>query len=549
MAYFTTRKQFLMPSFDPDVKEQAKLDKYLLMLERSGVGKILQNAKDDRMLAGGRPRFNRYDMFATILYGFAFRSATLRELETSCKYDLRFIYLMEQEQPTYTVFSTYINTIIIPNTEKIFACVTKEILKECGIKLTDAFIDGTKIEADANKYKFVWKPVTWHKRLCDKVRTLLSQLGLDRSVPAEGIFSSTIIAERLTELAKKKAECTDSKEEKILTRKYKQLNEYLSKATEYEEKESICGPDRNSYYKTDHDATAMCLKQDYYSGLGSNMHAAYNAQVVVIKGFACAYYISQSRSDMRDFVPAMDTFHRIYGCYPKNICADSGYGNLKNYRYINKHHIGNYVKYQSWQGNVSGRRPDQYHLNEVDLTITCLNGNIGKKVDIPNRHPKYAGAVFYKVTGCNKCEFMPYCKRFMKAKDENFKIFEVNVEYQKYRNQATKDLLSPKGIEMRVNRSSQNEGAFGTLKQDMEYTRFRRVSLSKVTAEYMLTFLGYNVRKLFRFFSGKAKFNYWVAPEDLPAEKFKKPRAKILARRARKRSKSVNEIARSADKK
>ena len=57
----------------------------------------------------------------------------------------------------------------------------------------------------------------------------------------------------------------------------------LSKVLEYESKEEICGPNRNSYYKTDHDATAMCLKSDYYSGLGTNMHAAYNIQSLVIK--------------------------------------------------------------------------------------------------------------------------------------------------------------------------------------------------------------------------------------------------------------------------
>ena len=548
MAYFTTRKQFLMPSFDPEAKEREKLDKFLAMLERSGVGEVLQRTKDDLKPEGGRPRFNRYNMFATVLYGFAFGASTLRELESACRNDLRFIYLMEQERPSYSSFCHYINTFIVPNTEEIFACVVIEILKECGIELDDAFIDGTKIEAFANKYKFVWKPTTWHLHLCDKVRTLLKQHDLEKNVPASGIFSSSIIAKKLSDFSRLCDTCEDEKQKKILTRHNVQLQNYLAKAMEYEEKESICGPDRNSYYKTDHDATAMCLKEDYYSGLGSNMHAAYNAQVVVIKGFACAYYVSHSRSDMNDFIPALDAFFRIHHQYPVNLCADSGYGSLANYRYLNQHNIGNYVKYQSWNGNVSGNRPDPYHLND-DLSITCLNGNNGKQIELDNRHPKNAGAVFYQVTGCLSCQYASYCKRFMNDKDEDFRIFEVNIEYQKYRNQATRNLLSPKGIEIRVNRSIQNEGAFGALKQDMEYIRFRRRSIEKVTAEYMLTFLGFNVRKLFRYYSGNLKMSFWTAPEDLQAETFAKPRAKILARKVMAKKKSVNEQARSSYRK
>ena len=43
-------------------------------------------------------------------------------------------------------------------------------------------------------------------------------------------------------------------------------------------------------------------------------------------------------------------------------------------------------------------------------------------------------SVFYMITGCLSCPFASYCKRFMNNKDEDYKIFEVNVEYQKYRN-------------------------------------------------------------------------------------------------------------------
>ena len=139
---------------------------------------------------------------------------------------------------------------------------------------------------------------------------------------------------------------------------------------------------------------------------------------------------------------------------------------------------------------------------------------------------------------------MPYCRRFMKVKDLPYKIFEVNVTASMYQQKARDLLLSPSGIEMRVNRSCQIEGSFGVLKQNLSYIRFRRRSLVKVTTELMLYCLGYNIGKLLRYYEGKAKFDYWKPKVPLQTEKTKKSSAKKLNKRASKiRVKSVNEVA------
>lgn len=531
MSNFTIRDTFLIPSFDLEEKEREKLDKFLLLLERSGVEKFFKTASSK----GGRPSYSPYNMFATILYGFAFGSPTLRQLEESCRFDLRYFYLMEQDRPSFMSFGDFINGVFVPNRNEIFSLITNEIIKECSIDISDLFIDGSKFEADANKYKFVWKPTKNHIKLSDKIRTLLNDLDMSNAVPKDGIIESRLIATKLSELSVK------VEDDILLKKKYELLSQYLIKSLEYEEKERICGPDRNSYYKTDHDATAMCLKEDYYSGLGSNMHAGYNTQLAVSKGIICAYYVSSSRNDLKDFIPVLESFRNNFDRYPKRVCADSGYGSLENYEYLNQHNIGNYVKYFTFNGNVSGRNPDPYFL-EDDGTLICLNGHKGSRIEIDNRHPKSAAAVFYKVEGCASCPFSTYCKRHQKIKDEDFKIFEVVERLAFYKQEAFNNLLTPKGIEMRVNRSSQVEGAFGIIKEDMNYTRLRRISKEKVETEFMLTFIGYNIRKLFRYFDGKARFNYWVAPADLQPEKKKKPSAKRLANRMnKKKNTSVNQ--------
>ena len=529
MLYFNTERIFLVPSFDLEVKEKEKMTKFLTLLDNSGVGKVIEKYIKNNTSKGGRPGYNYYRLFATIIYGFAFTRCTLRELADACRHDLRFIFLMEQERPIYTKFCDFINKVIVPNEEEIFSLITMEIAKEMNIEMDDAFIDGTKYEANSNKYKFVWKPTKHHKRLTVKASEIIKKYQLYENYREEEFIRSNTLANAITNLKLRR----DKFDEITYRNVEKALLGLLEKTLEYEEKEEIIGPNRKSYYKTDKDATAMALKTDYYSGLGSNMHAAYNVQILVMKGLVFSYYVSQSRTDINDFIDVINIFSKYYGFWPKRICADAGYGSLDNYRYLDKYNIENYVKHQSWEGNKSGRNPDCYHLNDDD-TITCLNGTIGYEVKLLYRHPRKAEGVFYKVTGCNSCNWMPFCKRFMMKQDEDFKIFEVVKDLERYKYQSQDNLCSPKGIEMRVNRSIQVEGVFGIEKQDYGYIRFRRRGLEKVSTESMLNFLGLNIAKLFRFYETGNINKFWIAPENLESEVFKRPSWKRLAKKGRK---------------
>lgn len=519
--------------------EQEKIDKFLKLLEKSGVENLI--SKKSNNSKGGRPLSNYCNILATILYCFAFGKASLRDIEDKSKFDLRVIYLMNSENVSYKTFGNFINEVILPNRYEIFSIITKTIFDECEIKMDKAYVDGSKFEADANKYKFVWKPTKYHDNLSNKVKELLKRNNLDRGIQSNGIIESVQIAKKITEFD----ELYKDSQDKQIQKDYKSLTEFLNKSLEYEEKERICGPNRNSYFKTDHDATAMCLKEDFYSGLGSNMHAAYNTQIMVIDGLIASFIVTQSRNDINDLIPLLCKHKEMYNSLPKSICADSGYGSLKNYEYLDTNNIENYVKYQSWEGNVSGKNPSTYRLNK-DMTISCLNNKIGIVSETQPWHPKKKDGVFYKIEGCNECSFKTYCKRFMKNKDEDFKYFEISTKLQQYIQQSETNLLSTKGIEMRVNRSAQAEGAFGVIKQDIQFERFRRTTKEKVEVEFMLTVLGYNIRKLFKYYSGHLKTEYWKAPEDLTQEFFKKPSAKRLENKVnRKKNKSVNEKAKS----
>ena len=547
MKHFSTIAPQLFYSYPIVEEEREQIDGILGLLEHSGVAEYLETGESE-LPQTGRPGYNPCDLFAAITIGFALGKATLREMESACRNDLRFIYVLKGKVPDHTTISRFITDVVLPKRTEIFSCITRAVFELCSLSMDTCYIDGTKIEARPNKYKFVWKPTAFHSKLCGKTRNLLSALGIPIDDSENGIFSSSVIQRKI-----KEAEAIQPSDigvsEKALGKMKSTLIEYLLKAVEYEEKEAICGPGRSSYYKTDHDATAMCLKHDYYSGLGSNMHAAYSVQLLVSNGLIATYLLSQQRTDMYDFANTVNKFHGMYGAFPARIGADSGYGCTENYRYCKRNGIKGFIKYGSWEGESSGRRPSVYEYDKESNTITCLGGRTGRQADIKERHPKRKGTVFFLVENCSGCLFMPYCRRFMKEPEGSFKVFEVDVDYMVLKQEARDMLLTPEGIEMRVNRSCQVEGAFGSLKSNMSYDRFRRTSFSKVDAEMMLACLGYNMRKYMRFIEGKARFSYWKAPAGTRCGEFKKPSSKRLKNSVERiRRNNPNDISRDYHK-
>lgn len=544
MPYFTVSEDMLFYSCPLPNSERKKLDAYLLLLKNSNARNYLTQVNWGK--EPGRPKIDQCRLFAAVLYCFVLGKASLREIQTACSTDLRIIYLIGDVQPSSSSFSRFI-TSLIPNISFIFVELMKRIFFECGKTMDTLYLDGSKFEANANKYKFVWKPTTFHLRLSEKVANLLKLMDLDDGLPGYGIISSKIIMRKIKEAEKLSPNLIEGGE-KALTQMKSKLSQYLIKSLEYEEKESICGESRNSYYKTDHDATAMCLKDDYYSGLGSQMHAAYNAQILVSNGFIVSYYVSQDRTDMRTLEPALEQFGQWYGTFPKKLCADAGYGSFSNYEYCEQKGIQAFIKYTAWNGEKTGRNPATYEYID-EQTIRCLGERMGEKIDCYDGISPKPGWAFFLVKNCNTCDFEAYCKRYLKIKREGYRIFEIQPRWAQLKQQARDRLLAPEGIEIRVNRSCQVEGAFGVIKQNMAYKRFRRRSMERVTVEFALTCMAMNIRKYLRFVvSGVLPF-YWKAPEDLEAECFKKPSAKRIKKRMEKKTKlQPNEIAKKGYK-
>ena len=526
MNYFNIKRTIFIVSSNKCCEEYEKIDKFMELLNKSGIGKIISKEKKVR----GRTGYNVFNLVATIIYCFSKFKSSVREIENLCIYDLRVMYLMEQEQPSDTSIKDCINKFIVPYQYEIFTNITKAMIDELNVDVTTQYNDGTKIEANANKYKFVWKPTTYHKKLDLKIKELLLKMNIKFK------YKNLIKSYQFNELIKlyvvKESidinSIPNGKGKRLTTeqKNYKLANQYLEKLLEYEEKEKICGKKRNSYYKTDKDATAMVLKEDYYSKLSHDFHAGYNIQVMVSSGLITMYGVFQNRDDFYTFIPMNDLYHKYYNEYPKNECADSGYGMYDNYKYMKEHNIRNYVKHFTWNGETNGKRPQLFYTFEDG--VICLNACIGEEISFEGiRHPRYKNSKLYKFVGCNSCNYAYICKKNLKNKNYDYRLYELIPEYELLKEEARKNLKSPKGIEIRINRSIQVEGTFGQIKQNMQYTRIRRRGLKKVSCEIMLICLGVNIRKYFSTLNGKKiKNNYWNTPHNLMEEKFPFPKQK-----------------------
>lgn len=248
----------------------------------------------------------------------------------------------------------FINKELQENIEDIFKAVMPYIKKTEHGDMQHVYIDGSKFEANANKYTWVWKKGTEKSRykLYDRITALLEEI--NEALKYSGLHMETnteYSPEYLDELTGRyemaagidpaKFAHGRGRHKSMEQRHYEKLTEYTAKLKEYVEKIRICGPDRNSYSKTEHGATFIRMKQDYMGN--DQLLPAYNIQLGIADEYIVVAEVMQYRSDMDCFIPLMEKFHKLYGFYPKYPVADAGYGSFNNYIYCQEHGMEKYM--------------------------------------------------------------------------------------------------------------------------------------------------------------------------------------------------------------
>ncbi len=475
--------------------EEIELEKYLKSIPKHYTGRL---------------RYNPVSMLKTVLFGFMTKGyISLRELEDQCKVNLRFMYLMEHAAPSYRTFGYFINEILEDPIEEIFGDINKKIFETEHVDLQHLYIDGSKLEANANKYSWVWKKATEKSRyrLYDKITLLFQEINEELAYSGTRLNINTEYApEYIREAADKYAEMWRLDESEFVygrghhksaqQRHYEKLTEYAEKLEEYIEKIQICGEERNSYSKTDHSASFMRIKTDYMGN--DQLLPAYNVQIGVADEYIAVVDVSQYRSDMDCFVPLMNKFHDLYGFYPKYPVADAGYGSYNNYIFCEQNGMEKYMKFTMFKKETTDQKYHEDPFRAVNFPIgedgvmRCPNGkafHLQYRQHIKGNQYGRQEEVYQ----CEDCSGCPYAERCKKT-DKN-RTVRINQELTAMHKEVIGNLESIHGALLRMNRSIQAEGTFGVMKKDRWYKRIVRRGNKSVRLEVFLVSIGQNLYK------------------------------------------------------
>ena len=434
----------------------------------------------------GRCAYHPRMMLKVIVYAYMNNIYSCRKIEKLLHRDIHFIWLSGCEKPDFITINRFRNRVK-EEISDIFTQIVLLLSAKGFVSLDVEYVDGTKIESKANKYTFVWRKTVERNRtrLLEKIKVLLEQvdeaIAQDKCNVDEKVeFTPTQLSEISAELnaALSSLPATTDREEKKrrkgLQKTSKELERHSRKLSEYNQHLDTLG-ERNSYSKTDKDATFMRMKEDAMNN--GQTKPGYNLQIGTEKQFITDFALFPNPTDTLTYIPFMESFKNRYGAFPSTEIADSGYGAEENYRFMEERGIEAFVKYNRFHIEQRPRyvqdpfRSENFYYNEKEDYCVC---------------PKAAGN----------------------------RISERNHRLEKYKRQAFSLLTSDEGLKQRGRRCIEPEAVFGQMKFDMAYRRFRHFGKDKVTMDFAFFAIAFNLKKMI------AKMNLGGLKHNLDCFKF-----------------------------
>ena len=455
----------------------------------------------------GRSPYHPKMMLKAIIYGYMNNLYSCRKIETALKRDIHFIWLAGYEQPDFNTINRFRNRVK-DEINQVFTQLVILLAEKGFITLDVEYIDGTKIESKANKYTFVWRKSTEKNRakLLEKIKTLLGQIddtiAQENAEPENGqSFTPAELRDIADELNRSLDNMPATKEQKekrkVIKKQIKELREHADKLSEYDEKLRILG-ERNSYSKTDQDATFMRMKEDAMNN--GQTKPGYNLQIGTENQFILDFGLFQTPGDPLTMISFFNSFLHRYDKFPKIFVADSGYGSEENYRYMEESGIDAYVKYNwfhreqrmHYEPNPFSSQALYYNA-EGDYYI-CPMGQRMNRIGTSTAKTEsgyITESARYKAQRCDGCPLRGSC---FKAKGN--RIIEVNHRLNEYRRKARERLTSEKGLRYRGQRCIEPEAVFGQMKYNMAYKRFRHTGIDKVNMDFAFFAIAFNLKKM-----------------------------------------------------
>ena len=450
---------------------------------------------------GGASSYHPRMLLKVIVYAYLNNVYSGRKMERLLVENIAFMWLSGMQTPDFRTINLFRSKRLAGRFDNIFTQVVLLLNEEGFVSLDVQYIDGTKIESVANKYTFVWRGSVEKNKanLETKVRTVLETaeqtLALEENEAEEELSSEEMARRAEAILDKMDRDGISNKKMRKAVEKVK--SEKAPKMREYEDKLETMG-ERNSFSKTDPDATFMRMKEDAMNN--GQTKPGYNVQIATENQFITNYDIFWRPTDQATLIPFLESFQARYGKQSDEVCSDSGYGSEQNYEYMFGNGITPYVKYNMFHAEDKKKRRQNPFLvqnlyyNETEDYFVCPMGQHMEHIgDVTMKSDLgYESTVSrYIAQNCSGCPLRGMC---YDAKSDR-RVIEVNHRNNAYRRKAKELLTSERGLYHRSNRPIEPEAVFGNIKFNHGFKRFHLKSNEKVKTEFGLVALAHNIRK------------------------------------------------------
>ncbi len=290
-----------------------------------------------------------------------------------------------------------------------------------------------------------------------------------------------------------------------LQKSIEQLEEYIVRLKDYTNKIHKCGT-RNSYSKTDEDATFMRMKEDAMRN--GQLKPAYNLQHGVDSEYITWLTIGPQPTDTTTLIPFLRSAEKHLNFKYSKIVADAGYESEENYLWIEQNNQIAFIKPANYE--ISKTRKYKNDISRIenmsyDRENDCYICKNNKKLTVErvlfrtSKTGYRSEKTLYKCEGCTDCPYKEQCikgNNWSIPLDKRTKRLETSKLFMKQREEDFARITSEEGCKLRMNRSIQVEGSFGNIKQDMGFRRYMCRGKVNVLAESILLAIAYNVNKL-----------------------------------------------------
>ena len=478
------------------------------------VNTVIDNLNVDSILesyrGGGNSCFHPRQMLKILVYAYLNNIYSSRRIEQCLQENIYYMWLGGGITPDHRTINYFRGKRLKGCFDTLFTQIVELLHKEGFVSLQVQYIDGTKIESAANKYSFVWRGSVdkYDTRLREKTDAILRDI---EQVIEEESKDTTKDIELTTEEFSSRVERIKERMQrdgmtKQQRKQIKELDSAVEKMAEYDHKKEVLGS-RNSYSKSDEDATFMRMKED--AMLNGQLKPGYNVQISTENQFITNYGIYQRPTDTGTLIDYLESFKERYGIKSKEVVADAGYGSEQNYNYMLENEMVPYVKYNYFHKEQKRKQRNNPYLQqnliydkEQDVFI-CPNNKTLIHTDTYTRTTELGYESKVDKYECEDCSDCPLKKECTKARGN--REIEVNHTLNEYKRQVRELLTSERGLYHRSKRPVEPEAVFGQIKDAHHFRRFRLRSLPKVNIEFGLIAMAHNLQKLAKLMNLKPK--------------------------------------------